>query len=299
MERTDHCVSSLGLVFRVLYTTSATCSSVLDRGAPERSSSCKPGSPFSRKRRRHLPTVARVTPTAAATASLGQPSAASRIISARRTNPWERLRDLAIDSNRSRSDGLSSNGGNGRPVTIGLSFQKGDKRNLRHLQLFVQLITRQDTSGTPSEAPLHAGAELPACRGGGPGCSPGRIPEGVPTLKEPSRFPAWMGRILRNVCLNRLREDRRRRAMGGVGCRADGYRSASGAGGHPPRSVSGAAFQASREKRPGVYTALSGRPFDSGSGSSDGNNPFRGETAAVQGAQTASGGGHSHGKRRR
>ncbi len=145
MERTDHCVSSLGLVFRVLYTTSATCSSVLDRGAPERSSSCKPGSPFSRKRRRHLPTVARVTPTAAATASLGQPSAASRIISARRTNPWERLRDLAIDSNRSRSDGLSSNGGNGRPVTIGLSFQKGDKRNLRHLQLFVQLIIRQDT----------------------------------------------------------------------------------------------------------------------------------------------------------
>ncbi len=146
MERTDHCVSSLGLVFRVLYTTSATCSSVLDRGAPERSSSCKPWSPFSRKRRRHLPTVARVTPTAAATASLGQPSAASRLISARRTNPWERLRDLAIDSNRSRSDGLSSNGGNGRPVTIGLSFQKGDKRNLRHLQLFVQLITRQNTS---------------------------------------------------------------------------------------------------------------------------------------------------------
>ena len=145
MERTDHCVSSLGLVFRVLYTTSATCSSVIDRGAPERSSSCKPWSPFSRKRRRHLPTVARVTPTAAATASLGQPSAASRLISARRTNPWERLRDLAIDSNRSRSDGLSSNGGNGRPVTIGLSFQKGDKRNLRHLQLFVQLITRQDT----------------------------------------------------------------------------------------------------------------------------------------------------------
>ncbi len=32
------------------------------------------------------------------------------------------------------------------------------------------------------------------------------------TLKEPSRFPAWVGQILRNVCLNRLREDRRRRA---------------------------------------------------------------------------------------
>ena len=33
------------------------------------------------------------------------------------------------------------------------------------------------------------------------------------TLKEHSRFSAWVGRILRNVCLNRLREDRRRRSM--------------------------------------------------------------------------------------
>ena len=42
IERTDHCVSSSGLVFRVLYTTSATCSSLIDRGAPGRRSSCKP-----------------------------------------------------------------------------------------------------------------------------------------------------------------------------------------------------------------------------------------------------------------
>ena len=119
------------------------------------------------------------------------------------------------------------------------------------------------------------------------------------TLKEPSRFPAWVGRILRNVCLNRLREDRRRRAMAESAAGADGYRRASGAGGNPPGSVSGAVFKAPREKRPGVCTALPGGPFDPGRGSSDGNNPCRGETAAVQGAQTASGGGHPHGKRRR
>ena len=58
IERTDHCVSSSGLVFRVLYTTSATCSSLIDRGAPGRRSSCKPESPLLRKRWRHLPTVA-------------------------------------------------------------------------------------------------------------------------------------------------------------------------------------------------------------------------------------------------
>ena len=42
MERTVHWVSSFGLVFSVLYTTSATCSSEIDRGAPGRSSSYKP-----------------------------------------------------------------------------------------------------------------------------------------------------------------------------------------------------------------------------------------------------------------
>ena len=125
MERTDHWVWSWGWVFSVLYTTSATCSSVIDRGAPGRSSSCKPLSPRSRKRWRHLPTVTRDTPTAPPMASWGQPSAAKRMISARRTNPCGRLRDWAIDCNCSRSDALSSNGVNGRPIAIGFSFQKG------------------------------------------------------------------------------------------------------------------------------------------------------------------------------
>ena len=80
--------------------------------------------------RRHLPTVARVTPTIAASASLGQPSAASRTISARRTNPCGRLRERAIDANCSRSDSVSSNGANGRPNVISLSFAKGAQEKL-------------------------------------------------------------------------------------------------------------------------------------------------------------------------
>lgn len=32
-------------------------------------------------------------------------------------------------------------------------------------------------------------------------------------LQEHSRFPSWMSQILRNICLNRLRDNRRRQAM--------------------------------------------------------------------------------------
>ena len=32
-------------------------------------------------------------------------------------------------------------------------------------------------------------------------------------LQEPSRFPSWVSQILRNICLNRLRDNRRRQAM--------------------------------------------------------------------------------------
>jgi len=33
------------------------------------------------------------------------------------------------------------------------------------------------------------------------------------SLKDHSRFPFWVGRILRNICLNRLRDDRRQQAL--------------------------------------------------------------------------------------
>ena len=77
-----------------------------------------------------------------ATASLGQPSAASRTISVRRTNPCGRLRERAIDANCSRSDSVSSNGANGRPNVISLSFAKGaqEKRTSRR-SLWIDIST--------------------------------------------------------------------------------------------------------------------------------------------------------------
>ena len=64
-------------------------------------------------------------------------------------------------------------------------------------------------------------------------------------LKEPSQFPAWVGRILRNVCLNRLREDRRRRAMAGSAVDQTDFEE------HPERAViRRAAFQELLSKLP-------------------------------------------------
>ena len=64
-------------------------------------------------------------------------------------------------------------------------------------------------------------------------------------LKEPSRFPAWVGRILRNICLNRLREDRRRRAM------AESVVERTDTEAHPePAVIRRAAFQELLSKLP-------------------------------------------------
>ncbi len=115
-------------------------------------------------------------------------------------------------------------------------------------------------------------------------------------LKEPSRFPAWVGRILRNICLNRLR-DRRRRAM------AESVVERTDTEVHPePAVIRRAAFQELLSKLPEKSVRaltlhyLEGRSIQEVA-LRTGTNPFRGETAAVQGAQTASGGGHSYGKR--
>ena len=115
-------------------------------------------------------------------------------------------------------------------------------------------------------------------------------------LQEHSRFPSWLSQILRNICLNRLRDNRRRQATSVV--EVTYLWRTSRAARYPQCSVRGTAFKASCEKRPSVYTALSGGVFDSGCGSSGTNDPFRCETAAIQGAPAASGGDHSHGKGR-
>ena len=127
IERTDHCVSSSGLVFRGLVHHLGYLL-VLDR--PRR-----PWTPLIVQARKPAfeKALAPLADRSSATASLGQPSAASRTISARRTNPCGRLRERAIDANCSRSDSVSSNGANGRPNVISLSFAKGaqEKRTSR------------------------------------------------------------------------------------------------------------------------------------------------------------------------
>jgi len=91
--RTLQCVPSLGLVSSVLRTSWATRSSLIGRGRPGRNSSCRPATSCSRKRCRHLPTVALVNPNWRAISRFVFPEALSKIILARLTKPgWKRTR---------------------------------------------------------------------------------------------------------------------------------------------------------------------------------------------------------------
>jgi hypothetical protein len=58
ISRLLQCVLFSGIDSRVLVTTSSTCPSVMDRGAPGHGSLNSPSSRRTRKRSRHLPTVA-------------------------------------------------------------------------------------------------------------------------------------------------------------------------------------------------------------------------------------------------
>jgi hypothetical protein len=58
MSRVLQCVLFLGIDSSVWVTTCSTCASVIDRGAPGRGSSSNPSNRLTRKRSRHLQTVA-------------------------------------------------------------------------------------------------------------------------------------------------------------------------------------------------------------------------------------------------
>ena len=68
IERVDQCAAFLGLVSKVIRTSSATCSSVTVRTRPGCGASESPSRRSRTKRRRHLDTVSVVTATAPATA---------------------------------------------------------------------------------------------------------------------------------------------------------------------------------------------------------------------------------------
>ncbi len=94
-SRLDQCVAPSGTSSRVRTTTSSTWASVMVRGTPGRGSSPSPSSRRARNRARHLVTVPRLTPSRAATAILGPPSAQARTIRARSACPCAVLRRFA------------------------------------------------------------------------------------------------------------------------------------------------------------------------------------------------------------
>src|SRR5262252_3433428 len=149
--RTLQCVPSLGLVSSVLRTNCATRSSLIGRGRPGRNSSCRPATSCSRKRCRHLPTVALVNPNWRAISMFVFPEALSKIILARLTNPDGRERDLANDSNCSPCSAPNTNAAFGRPIAIGTSIVH--KRCPCRQQNYCHLFMGHNTSGL--EAELH------------------------------------------------------------------------------------------------------------------------------------------------
>ena len=106
IERRLQWVASSGIVSSVRVTTSAILSSPILRGAPGRGSSSSPARRLAAKRRRHVPTVSRETPSFSATARLLSPSAAKSTIRARRAAPCDDLRRRTRCSSSTRSASL-------------------------------------------------------------------------------------------------------------------------------------------------------------------------------------------------
>ena len=66
IPRERHCVAPAGTLCTVRTIVASIRASSIVRGAPDRGASCKPSIRCSAKRRRHLPAVSTVTPSAAA-----------------------------------------------------------------------------------------------------------------------------------------------------------------------------------------------------------------------------------------
>ena len=89
IDRVLHWVPPRGIDSSVRTTTCSTSSSPMERGVPDRGSSSKPSQPLRRKRRLHLPTVARVVDSIWATAWSLWPSALLRMMRAREASAWD------------------------------------------------------------------------------------------------------------------------------------------------------------------------------------------------------------------
>jgi len=118
IERVDQWVASLGFSSKVLTITASTWSSVIFLGAPGLGSSANPFIRFSTKRRRHLPTIASLTPSALATSRLVAPRLAQHMtMRARMAIACALLRRLARRSSAWRYSVLSTSSAFGRPLS--------------------------------------------------------------------------------------------------------------------------------------------------------------------------------------
>jgi len=118
MSRLLQCVLLTGMDSSVLVITSSTCASLIDRGAPGRGSSSKPSSRLTRKRSRHLQTVAPVMCNFLAVAPLLNPSAHASTIRARMAIACADFGRRASMVNFSFSSGVTLSGLVGRPRAI-------------------------------------------------------------------------------------------------------------------------------------------------------------------------------------
>ena len=123
-SRFDQCVAPAGTTSSVRTTTSSTWASVMVRGTPGRGSSPSPSSRRARNRARHLVTAPRLTPSRAATAIFGPPSAQASTIRARNASPCAVFRRFAQFSNvrRSASDNTSGS-------SLGSAIPPADRTN--------------------------------------------------------------------------------------------------------------------------------------------------------------------------
>src|SRR6266852_4629297 len=178
-SRFDQWVAPSGTSSRVRTTTSSTWASVMVRGTPGRGSSLSPSSRARRKRLRHLATVARLTPSRAATAMLGPPSAQASTIRARKASPCAVLRRLAQLLNVRRSAPVNTSGSS-LLSPIPPAHRAGQRTGTPEFRGPAPAVTKGDSCGaerTQNRLTSHSCPQPPGVRHVTPPSSPPAAPQ--------------------------------------------------------------------------------------------------------------------------
>src|SRR3972149_6339370 len=136
--------------------TRSTSASPIVRGAPGRGSSSSPSRRPARNRRRHLPTVGSVIKSVAAMALFERPSAAPRMIRARRARAWAVVGRRVQRVSVARSSAVNVSSLRGRP--LGMASSRFVRP--REMPLLCHTLLTQDTSGVRIHPGGSRGAAL-------------------------------------------------------------------------------------------------------------------------------------------